>query len=87
MNNNKNMVVLSDDPLVRVDFGRISLADNIRLLEDNRYAFTLLLKCALDDLNSIPGDFTPQIIRRFSDELTIFLSDITNTYNLLYATQ
>lgn len=87
MSNDRNTTIISSEPLVRVDFSRISVGDYIRLMQNNQYIFAILLKCSLDDLDDISADYALQIVKKFGEELAIYFGDIVNTFNLLHAAQ
>ena len=82
MNDNKEYTTLLADPLVRVDMGRITVADFSKMMKDNSYSIQVLSKCAVDDLDQIPLDYLTPLLQAWANELQLFLKDITVTREL-----
>lgn len=80
--NDKEYTVLLEEPLVRVDFNRMTLGDFFRALADNQYIYTLMRKCIVEDVDRIPFKYVPAIIEAFVREYTRVLKDTTDTYAL-----
>lgn len=78
----KEYTTLLEDPLVRVDFNRMTLGDFFRALADNQYIYNLMKKCIVEDVDQIPFKYVPAIIEAFVREYTQVLKDTTDTYAL-----
>lgn len=79
----KDYTVICENPLIRVDFSRMSLGDWLKLMQNPNYAFALFLKCTVDDLDNISFEFAPQIIQAYTSELSRFIADLANVHEML----
>lgn len=81
----KEYTVILEQPLIRVDFERMTVGDFARLAANGQYGYTLMVKCIVDDLDSIPFDYAPAIAQAFMTELGQFLKEIMTTHELTKA--
>lgn len=79
---NKEYVVLLENPLLRVDMSRMTVGDFVRITTVNNYGYALLAKCALDNLDEIPFEYAPAVMQAWANELTQYLKDITTVQEL-----
>lgn len=79
---NKEYTVLLEEPLVRVDFARLTMGDFFRILDDGGYAYTMMRKCIVEDVEQIPFMYVPVIAEAFVKEYTQMMKNTTDTYTL-----
>lgn len=74
--------VLLNDPLVQADFGRMTMKDFFKVIDDPDHLFVVMMKCIVEDAESIPFQYVPMIIEAFLTEYTRAIKDTTTTHQL-----
>lgn len=88
MQQDSDVVILLDNPRVTADLGRLTVGDFLTFVTNNQYYFTMLSKCIIEDLNTVPLDYFPAISQRFSDEYQKLINDMGTIRELMnYAAQ
>lgn len=77
-----NIVVLLESPLVRADFGRMTMGDFFKTIDDHQYLFVIMLKCIVEDVETIPFQYVPAIIEAFLTQYTKMVKEATTIHQL-----